>query len=216
MGTNTLREGQNALSFLELAEEAFGYPIEVISGREEARLIFRGVVRDVDSPGSLLVIDIGGGSTELILGEGSETTRLDSLYMGCVSYTRRFFSQGKITSEAMEYAITAARRELQVWFEPIEKPVGKMWWAARAPSTPSSKSFKPGDMLTSTRMDWTGSKRSSLRWGIPKIFNSRVSPSRRREVLAGGIAVLSALFQGCESSECKPPPKHFEKVSSWS
>ena len=83
VGTNTLRKAKDVVSFLEKASAALGHPIDVISGREEARLIYRGVVRDVESPGCLLVIDIGGGSTELIIGEGPDTTQLDS----CLLYT---------------------------------------------------------------------------------------------------------------------------------
>ena len=111
VGTNTLRKTKDAISFLQKAEEAFGHPIEVISGREEARLIFRGVIRDVDSPGRMLVIDIGGGSTELIIGEASEATQLDSLYMGCVSYSRRFFPNGEISEKGMNHAIKLSCHE---------------------------------------------------------------------------------------------------------
>ena len=68
VGTNTLRKAKDVIGFLDRARDALGHRVDVISGREEARLIYRGVVRDVDSPGCMLVMDIGGGSTELIVG----------------------------------------------------------------------------------------------------------------------------------------------------
>ena len=112
VGTNTLRKAKDAITFLEQAEAALGHRIDVISGREEARLIYRGVVRDVASPGCILVVDIGGGSTEVIIGEGQEPRQLDSLFMGCVSWSQRFFPDGVVTNAAMEAAIIAARREI--------------------------------------------------------------------------------------------------------
>lgn len=114
LGTNTLRVAKNAQAFLKKAEAALGFPIEVIAGREEARLIYLGVSHSLPvSNERRLVVDIGGGSTEFIVGEGYNPLRLDSLYMGCVSYTRRFFGDGKLTKGAFKDAETAARTELQ-------------------------------------------------------------------------------------------------------
>ncbi len=114
LGTNTLRVAKNAAAFLKKAEAALGFPIEVIAGREEARLIYLGVSHSLpvsDEP--RLVVDIGGGSTEFIVGEGYKPQRLDSLYMGCVSFTRRYFKDGKLTKGAFKKAELAARAELQ-------------------------------------------------------------------------------------------------------
>src|SRR5690606_34329025 len=99
---------------LPLAEEALGFPIEVISGQEEARLIFSGITNELPPSGNnRLMIDIGGGSTEVIIGNGFQPLHTASLYMGCVSYTRRFFPDGNITEARMQEAQIAARRELE-------------------------------------------------------------------------------------------------------
>ena len=114
LGTNTLRVAKNATAFLKKAEAALGFPIEIIAGREEARLIYLGVSHSLPvSEDRRLVVDIGGGSTEFIIGEGYKPQRLDSLYMGCVSYSRQFFSDGKLSKSAFKKAELAARAELQ-------------------------------------------------------------------------------------------------------
>ena len=114
VGTNAMRQATNARSFLLRARRVLGHPIEVISGREEARLIYLGVAHSLaDDAGRRLVIDIGGGSTECILGERLEPVATDSLYMGAVTWTRRFFPQGEIRRKRMDEAVIAARLELQ-------------------------------------------------------------------------------------------------------
>ncbi|HET7061253.1 MAG TPA: exopolyphosphatase [Nitrosospira sp.] len=114
VGTNTLRVAKNAPAFLKKAEHALGFPIEVISGHEEARLIYLGVAHSLPaSPNNRLVVDIGGGSTELIIGNRFKPLKLESLYMGCVNYSQRFFPDGKITRAAMRRAELSARGELQ-------------------------------------------------------------------------------------------------------
>jgi exopolyphosphatase/guanosine-5'-triphosphate,3'-diphosphate pyrophosphatase len=114
VGTNSLRVAKNATEFLKLAEEALGFPIEVIAGREEARLIYLGVAQGLpQDEGRRLVMDIGGGSTEFIIGEGLQPIHLESLYMGCVSYSGRFFADGKISKSNLKQAELAARNELQ-------------------------------------------------------------------------------------------------------
>ena len=97
VGTNALREARNRIEFIRRAEEILGHPVEVISGREEARLIYLGVSHTLaDTPGKRLVADIGGGSTEFIIGQRFEPLLRESLQMGCVSYTQRYFRDGKI------------------------------------------------------------------------------------------------------------------------
>ena len=114
VGTNTLRKARRKGAFLERAREALGHPIEIISGVEEARLIYLGVAHTTPSDaGRRLVVDIGGGSTELIVGEGLATKRLDSLYMGCVSLTVEHFPDGTISEKRMKRARTAAQLELE-------------------------------------------------------------------------------------------------------
>ncbi len=113
-GTSTLRRAHEESGFLSEAEAALGHPIEIISGQEEARLIYGGVVNSLPTnDGTRLVMDIGGGSTELILGEGIRPQRLESLHLGCVSMTERFFPGGRISADAFEKARRAARLELR-------------------------------------------------------------------------------------------------------
>ena len=114
VGTNTLRMARQSEAFLAEAEAALGHPIEVIAGREEARLIYLGVAGSIaDDRGQRLVIDIGGGSTEYIIGMRSEPLYRESLFMGCVSFARRFFPKGRISAAAQNRAEIAAKRELQ-------------------------------------------------------------------------------------------------------
>lgn len=114
VGTNALRVAKNSDIFIEEAENILGVPIEIIAGREEARLIYLGVSHTLaDDLGSRLVIDIGGGSTEFIIGQRFEPCIMESLHMGCVSYTERYFSDGQINSKNFKNAHTAALQELQ-------------------------------------------------------------------------------------------------------
>jgi exopolyphosphatase/guanosine-5'-triphosphate,3'-diphosphate pyrophosphatase len=125
VGTNALRVAHRKQAFLERAREALGHPIEIISGMEEARLIYSGVAHTMPSePGRRLVADIGGGSTELIIGEGLTPLELESLQMGCVSLSERFFRDGKISAKRVERARMAARLEL----EPVQAAFRRRGW----------------------------------------------------------------------------------------
>lgn len=125
VGTNTLRSAHNADEFIEKAEARLGHPIEVISGIEEARLIYLGVAHSLASDHSRrLVIDIGGGSTELIIGEDFTPRYLDSLHMGCVSMSQRFFGDGTINNKLIRYAGIAAQLEV----EPLIRRFHKHNW----------------------------------------------------------------------------------------
>ncbi|HEX5787942.1 MAG TPA: Ppx/GppA phosphatase family protein [Woeseiaceae bacterium] len=113
-GTSTIRRAREDSTFMAEAEAALGHPIEVISGIEEARLIYKGVTHSLPPHDGLrLVIDIGGGSTEVILGQGPQPRALESLHLGCVSMTERYFPGGAITREAFDRARVAARLELR-------------------------------------------------------------------------------------------------------
>src|SRR2546423_8871658 len=114
VGTNALRVAKNSPQFLREARQVLGFPIEVISGREEARLIYLGVAHALPaSARRRLVVDIGGGSTEFIIGTGVDPQLTESLYMGCLSYSLRVFSEGKIDKSRMKAAELAARQELR-------------------------------------------------------------------------------------------------------
>jgi len=110
VATNTFRVARNVATFKPLCEQAIGYPIEVISGEEEGRLIYMGVAHEVDRPQEArLVIDIGGGSTELILGRGGEIAEVESFGIGTQQQSMAFFAGGHIDARAFEAAITSAR-----------------------------------------------------------------------------------------------------------
>jgi exopolyphosphatase/guanosine-5'-triphosphate,3'-diphosphate pyrophosphatase len=114
VGTNTFRQARRKGAFLDRAHAALGHPIEIISGIEEARLIYLGVTHSSPGePGKRLVVDIGGGSTEFIIGEGLQTHQLESLRMGCVTMSKQFFDDGEITEKRIKRARLAARIELE-------------------------------------------------------------------------------------------------------
>src|SRR5688572_28676045 len=140
VGTNTLRRARNGDAFLAKAEEALGHPVDVISGIEEARLIYLGVSHHTDSTdGGSLVIDIGGGSTELIIGEGYDPQHLERLYVGCVGVSRAHFHDGMPSAKRFERAGRAARdvaQELKladgrVALSAVEAIIGEMIKARR-------------------------------------------------------------------------------------
>ena len=113
VGTNALRQARNRREFTRPAEQLLGIPVDVIYGREEARLIYLGVAHTLaDDEQSRLVVDIGGGSTEFIVGQRFEPLSRDSLQLGCVSTTNRHFKQGKITRRRYRNACAAARLEV--------------------------------------------------------------------------------------------------------
>jgi exopolyphosphatase/guanosine-5'-triphosphate,3'-diphosphate pyrophosphatase len=125
VGTNTLRQAKRRGSFLDRARAALGHPIEIVAGIEEARLIYLGVLNTMPrEAGNRLVADIGGGSTELIVGEGPQTKQLESLQMGCVTLSGRYFDDGTITEKRMKRARLAARMEL----EPVQAAFKKLGW----------------------------------------------------------------------------------------
>lgn len=113
VGTHTLRQALNAPEFLKRAEKVIPYPIEIIAGNEEARLIFMGVEHTQPEKGRKLVIDIGGGSTELVIGEDFEPRLVESRRMGCVSFAQMYFPGGTINAENFQRARVAATQKLE-------------------------------------------------------------------------------------------------------
>src|SRR5690606_6911270 len=115
----------NRDDFLRRAREIIGHRVDVISGREEARLIYLGVAHTLaDDQGKRLVVDIGGGSTEFIVGERFESLLRESLHIGCVSFAQQFFKDGRISERDYSQAYTAARLELM----PIEQGIQRLGW----------------------------------------------------------------------------------------
>jgi exopolyphosphatase/guanosine-5'-triphosphate,3'-diphosphate pyrophosphatase len=197
IGTNTLRVAKNAGAFLKKAEAALGFPIEVVAGREEARLIYLGVSHDLPaSREKRLVVDIGGGSTELVIGTGYRPQKLESLFVGCVSYSLRFFEDGKVTKGAMKQAELAARNEMQPM---VAKFVRGNWQQAvgssgtvRALSDVIQQNGFGEDTITPAGLDRL---RSYLikEGNMNKVELAGLKPDRVA-VFPGGLAILNAIF----------------------
>jgi exopolyphosphatase / guanosine-5'-triphosphate,3'-diphosphate pyrophosphatase len=199
VGTSALRIARNSRSFLSRASEALGHPIEIISGPEEARLIYLGVAHDLsDDVHRRLVVDIGGGSTECILGERFEALKTDSLHMGCVNYSQRFFPGGEIKDKSMERALIAARLELQS----MERHYRALGWEDCVGS--SGTIIAVEQILRAN--DW--SEQGITAKGLRKLRKALVEAghtsklefagmqSERAPVLPGGVAILEAVFEG--------------------
>jgi exopolyphosphatase/guanosine-5'-triphosphate,3'-diphosphate pyrophosphatase len=197
VGTNTLRVAKNAAAFLKQAEGALGFPIEVVAGREEARLIYLGVSHGLPaSNDKRLVVDIGGGSTEFIIGRGFKPLRLESLYMGCVSYSLKYFPDGKITRHGMKQAELAARGELQT----IVSRFAQGQWSEAVASSGTARALT--EILRLNGYSTTHITRSGieqLRAAVIKAgdltkTNLEGLRSDRIPVLPGGLAIMSAVL----------------------
>ena len=197
VGTNTLRVAKNAPAFLKAAERVLGFPIEVISGREEARLIYLGVVHSLPiGRHRRLVIDIGGGSTEFIIGTGLKPALMESLYMGCVSWSRRFFPDGRIDKSAMRDAELAAREKV----EPIVAGFRAQGWEEAVGSSGTVRgildileaSGRASESIDAPGLEWLRDELIAAghvrKLALPGLREDRVP------VLAGGVAILSAIF----------------------
>ncbi|HED19005.1 MAG TPA: exopolyphosphatase [Gammaproteobacteria bacterium] len=198
VGTNTLRLARISNGFIEQAQEALGHSIEVISGIEEARLIHLGVAHSLADPGGQrLVVDIGGGSTELIIGEGFHPIYLESLYMGCVNISQRFFAKGVISKKAMKEAILAARLELQASREIL----CRLGWSMATGSSGTIRTVR--DVVRESGWSDSGITADSLKQlrnslidiGQSEEIDFPAVNENRRPVFAAGVAVLSAVFQ---------------------
>jgi exopolyphosphatase/guanosine-5'-triphosphate,3'-diphosphate pyrophosphatase len=204
VGTNTLRVARNAPQFLREARAALGFPIEVISGREEARLIYLGVAHSLPiSAQKRLVVDIGGGSTECIIGTGLEPTLTESLYMGCVSYSLKYFPGGKIEKAGMKAAELAARQELSS----LTKQYRETGWDEAVGSSGTARAIE--NILRENELAAEGITREGLeRLRSLLLKHEEADPDRiaglrpnRAPVLPGGVAILIAAFDalGLES-----------------
>lgn len=197
VGTNTLRRAKRKGAFLDRARAALGHPIEIISGMEEARLVYLGVVRTMPSePGRRLVLDIGGGSTEIIIGEGVHAKKLESLHMGCVSMTANYFADGEITEKRMKRARIAARLEL----EPVQATFRNFGWDQAVGSSGTIRSISD---IVRARGSADGTitpaalesliEQAVRAGGVSKLRIPGLS-EERAPVYAGGLAILAEIF----------------------
>ncbi|KXI26986.1 exopolyphosphatase [Paraglaciecola hydrolytica] len=205
VATHTLRKANNAKTFLQEAKKIFPFPIEVISGAEEARLIYQGVAHTNHQLGQRLVIDIGGGSTEFIIGEGFDTKILRSLQMGCVSYTNTFFKNGELKAKAFAKAITAAQQELEM----IDRKFNQIGWQSCIGTSGTIKSIiELASQLDSTNRDNCVSL-SDLNTlmnlccaaGNSKDLKLQDLNDDRRPVFAAGLAILIGIFKSLNINE---------------
>ncbi len=196
VGTNTLRQAKNGAEFLKKARAVLGHDVDVISGPEEARLIYLGVAHDSYFEGRRFVMDIGGGSTEVIIGEGFSPIFRDSLYMGCVSFSQRFFGKGRITEKHFRHAEVAAQRELVS----VAERYRSMGWdrASGASGTIRAidavlrgEGFSPKG-ITLAGLDQLKAALIDVR-RVDRLSFSGLEPDRA-PVFAGGVAIARAAF----------------------
>ena len=210
VATNTLRVAKNSQQFIEDAQKALGFPIEVIAGVEEARLIYIGAAHEVQAvQGNRLVVDIGGGSTEFIIGKGYEPKLMESLYIGCVSHSLRFFPKGNIDAHAFKEAELAARREIQV----ISGAYLKSGWNQVIGSSGTARAL--AELIGSNSLNAIGGSGLITREGLKNLKKQLLKYEHvnqvelvglkddRRAVWPGGLAIMLAAFDelGIEEME---------------
>ena len=198
VGTNTMRSAKNAREFLPQAEKALGHPIDIIAGIEEARLLYLGVARSIASDGKRrLVMDIGGGSTEFIIGTDVTPLTKESLNMGCVSMSRRHFANGKITAKRFKAAVTTAQLEL----EPFAKTFHHTAWEEAIGASGTLRSVRSVLLATGWSRDGITLE------GLEKLKDAMIEAGHvdhlelpelsleRVPVFAGGVAIIYAAFK---------------------
>jgi exopolyphosphatase/guanosine-5'-triphosphate,3'-diphosphate pyrophosphatase len=197
IATNTVRQLRNPQSFLIPGQTALGHRIEVVSGREEARLIYLGVAQGLPPRESRrLVIDIGGGSTEFIIGEGFEPLERESLQMGCIATTRRFFGTGRLSPKRWKEGLTEISAEFQQ-FAAVYRARG---WKDAIGSSGTVKAI--GGILKAMKLG----RGEITPEGIARLRDAMLAfddidaiqlpdlSDERRSVIPGGLLVLEAAF----------------------
>jgi exopolyphosphatase / guanosine-5'-triphosphate,3'-diphosphate pyrophosphatase len=201
VATNTLRVAKNAPQFLGQAEQALGFPIEVIAGREEARLIYLGTAHSLpQSPQRRFVVDIGGGSTEFIIGRRFDPMLMESLYMGCVSFSGKYFPGGAVDRKGFNEAELAAAREIETiahdylaagWHE----AVGSSGTAREIADILEQNGLNPDGVFGITRQGIDKLKSLMIKAGSAEKLALGGMRSDRIPVLPGGLAIMSAVFE---------------------
>jgi len=199
VGTNTLRTAKNAQLFLAKAEQVLNHPIHIISGIEEARLIYLGVAYSLGSYAQLrLVMDIGGGSTEYIVGTGDTPKDKESLHMGCVTVSNRFFKDGQLSKNAFAQAVLFAQQQL----EPFQKKFHRKNWEQAIGASGSLRSI--AKVLQAKNWSNNGITKAGLELLVARIqqcnhINELLSlpelDADRLPVFAGGVAIVYATFK---------------------
>lgn len=196
-GTSTLRRAKDARAFCRDAERALGHPVEIISGLEEARLIYSGVTHSMPSyDGLRLVIDIGGGSTELILGQGTRPRALESLHMGCVLMTERHFPDGRISTAGFDEARLAVRlklRPVKAFFRDVVSidAIGTSGTILATERVARELGITERDLTTAAVKELI---RRAAEFDSVNDLNLPGLPERRAQVWPGGLAILVELM----------------------
>ena len=193
IGTNALRQAKSPKKFLKSAQAALGHPIEIISGIEEARLIYQGTTYAISRPNDRrIVVDIGGGSTEIIVGEGMQPLKMESLFMGCVSMSEQHFPNNKITRKNFDQAFMAAKLQLR----PIVRAYKKIGWDLEVGTSGTIKAISE---IANTQFEGNGeiSQQSITNMRdmlIAKELDLSAVKKERLPVFPGGLAILLAVF----------------------
>ena len=201
--THTLRRANNAHLFIKRAKEVLPFPIEIIPGEEEARLIYLGVAHTQAESNSKLVVDIGGGSTEMIIGQEFEPELLNSKQMGCVSFTEQFFNNGKLSRKNFSKAILAAEQRM----ESIAAKYRKKGWDIALGSSGTIKAIREvliglgheDGLITNKRLV----KLIDTLCEFESIDDIELVglTDERKPVFAAGVAILSAIFQSLKINQ---------------
>jgi len=209
VGTQTFRRMNNANAFLMIAETALGCSIDIIAGREEARLIYIGVTQGVSGHESRrLVIDIGGGSTELIIGEGLEPLEMESLQYGCVSLTRQFFGDGNISRKRWKKAVRSVMADMQE----LQLRYRQTGWDLAIGSSGTIKAVEDicrlqGWVEKDINIDALYFLRDKmLKFGTIDAVKLPGLSDRRHPVLIGGLAMMIACFKSLRLDSLKVSP----------
>ena len=206
VGTNALRRAKNRQAFIDPAEQIIDTPIDVIYGREEARLIYLGVAHTLsDDANTRLVIDIGGGSTEFILGERFEPKKLESLQMGCVSYGRHYLPEGLIHRDGFEAAYHRARIEVSH----IRRRYNSNLWQEAVGSSGTLRAIEA--LITAAGWRDSGIDRDSLEklkealltFKHTNDINLDGLSDTRKSVVTSGLAITLGIFDGLQIQEMR-------------
>ncbi|MFN3570095.1 MAG: exopolyphosphatase, partial [Polaromonas sp.] len=198
VATQTLREARNRDEFLARAHQVLGFPIDVISGREEARLIYQGVVHMLpQSDERRLVVDIGGRSTEMILGQGLDALVMESYRVGSVAWSMKYFPDGQFTARAFAAAEVAAKAVLD---EALNLYPAAGWEVAYGSSGTVGA---VADVLAAAGMPQSMITREGLDWLLDRLLKAQSADrlrlegmkDDRRAVIGGGVSVLRAVFE---------------------
>lgn len=196
VATATLRLASNAEEFLQTATDILGCPIQVISGEEEARLIYHGVAHTTGGPEQRLVVDIGGGSTELVTGNGAQANILVSLSMGCVTWLERYFSDRNLAKDNFERAELAAREMIK----PVAKRFRDHGWQICVGASGTVQALQEimvaqgmDELITLTKLQQL--KQRAIQCGKLEELEIPGLTLERALVFPSGLSILIAIFQ---------------------